>query len=171
MGVFHMGVFHMGVFHSKNVSVEHNYCYGHFSVEHFVATLSVCMCVCVCVCVCVRERERETERQRQTETDRQTDYALRIVSTNKILPFINTLIISLINLETELSSSCSARHTLWRLKVSGWTALANRNVKNNDIPLRQVESSSQSVTEYPRAQELCESRGGRPGLPISDKGA
>ena len=44
--------------------------------------LCVCMCVCVCVCVyecvCVRA------------------YALRIVSTNKILLFLNTLIITII---------------------------------------------------------------------------
>ena len=54
-------------------------------------------------------------------------------------------------------------------RVDGLGQSERRNVKNNDIPLSQVESSSQSVTEYPRAQELCESRGGRPGLPISDR--
>ena len=41
--------------------------------------ISVCMCVCVCVCVCVCARARV--------------YVLRIVCTDTILLFINTLII------------------------------------------------------------------------------
>ena len=43
----------------------------------------VCACVCVCVCVCVRLCVRSAVRA----------YALRIVSTDKILRFIKTLIV------------------------------------------------------------------------------
>ena len=48
----------------------------------------VCVFVCVCVCVCEREREG-----RVSECARACVYVLRIVSTDTILPFINTLTI------------------------------------------------------------------------------
>ena len=50
------------------------------------ACLRACVRACVCVCVCVRARAR----------------ALRIVSMDKILHFINTLIIIIINLSVYL---------------------------------------------------------------------
>ena len=111
--------------------------------------------MCVCVCVCVRERERETETERQTDRDRQrqTDRQRQI------------------DRQTERQTETEAGRQ------------ADREFGSLKTPESRSSQAPRALCETPHVpcgiyimpwvtarrvivQELCESRGGRPGLSV-----
>ena len=92
---------------------------------------SVCVCVCVCVSMCERERERERERES----------TLRKVSTDKILRFINTIIITIIIMMFVSTRQCDVPGSsrVWlRDGVSGYPRVGVHH--SSDGPAREAGS-------------------------------